>query len=263
MNSKSRFSNKFRDVLTDMSCDHYDVFLSYSRADTALVIPLRDQLRRRGYRVFFDSQSIDPGDHWKARLDGAIRHSRSLVLCWSANTRSSDYVTFEYSRADALHKPIYPWLLDETPLPPWLEIQGILNLDAAEVAAKLGPLLGWALPRRRWVQGIAAVLFVTASSVGFWRGLNRPPPPPWVFEGEVTVSDKGRMPIPGVEVDLRTDNGVTRSTFTDSQGHYDFHLSQPQPKYVHIRFRKAGFEAENPINVPTGKSCDMALLPLP
>jgi hypothetical protein len=39
----------------------YDVFLSYSRADSGRETPLRDELRRMGYRVFFDAQSIDPG----------------------------------------------------------------------------------------------------------------------------------------------------------------------------------------------------------
>jgi hypothetical protein len=39
----------------------YDVFSSYSRSDSDRVTPLRDELRRLGYRVFFDAQSIDPG----------------------------------------------------------------------------------------------------------------------------------------------------------------------------------------------------------
>ncbi len=103
----------------------YDVFLSYSRADTERVGPLRDELRRMGYRVFFDVQSIDPGEKWKDRLDRSIRASRTLVLCWSERTRGSEYITFEYSRAEALHKPVLPWLLDQTPLPAMLEVQGI------------------------------------------------------------------------------------------------------------------------------------------
>jgi hypothetical protein len=39
----------------------YDVFLSYSRADSDRVTLLCDELRRLGYRVFFDAQSIHPG----------------------------------------------------------------------------------------------------------------------------------------------------------------------------------------------------------
>jgi hypothetical protein len=46
----------------------YDIFLSYSRADSDRVAPLRDELRRLGYRVFFDVQSIDPSSPWRQRL---------------------------------------------------------------------------------------------------------------------------------------------------------------------------------------------------
>jgi hypothetical protein len=102
------------------------VFLSYSRDDTERVTPLRDALRHMGYRIFFDTQSIDPGEQWKTRLERSIQSSRTLVLCWSENTRGSDYITFEYSRAEALHKPVLPWLLDKTPLPAMLEFKASL-----------------------------------------------------------------------------------------------------------------------------------------
>ena len=126
----------------------YDVFLSYSRADTARVTPLRDELRRMGYRVFFDVQSIDPGEEWKRRLERSIGASRTMVLCWSENTRGSDYITFEYSRAEAMHKRLLPWLLDKTPLPAMLEVQAITTPDAAQAAAQMkGARSGWtALP---------------------------------------------------------------------------------------------------------------------
>jgi hypothetical protein len=46
----------------------YDIFLSYSHADSDRVAPLRDELRRLGYRVFFDVESIDPASPWRERL---------------------------------------------------------------------------------------------------------------------------------------------------------------------------------------------------
>ena len=49
-------------------------------------------------------QSIDPGEEWKRRLERSIRASRALVPCWSEHTRGSDYITFEYSRAEALQQ---------------------------------------------------------------------------------------------------------------------------------------------------------------
>ena len=65
----------------------YDVFISYAREDLARVQPLVDELRRRGYRAFFDVESIVVGDKWKERLERSISASRVLILCWSEHAR--------------------------------------------------------------------------------------------------------------------------------------------------------------------------------
>jgi len=238
----------------------YDVFFSYSRADAERVAPLRDELRRLGYRVFFDVQSIDPGEQWKRRLERSIRASRALVLCWSQNTRGSDYITFEYSRAEAMRKPILPWLLDKTPLPAMLEIQGITAADPAQAAAQLKPALGWPLRRRRRLQAALAALAAILAGVALWFALR--PPPPWEFQGEVTDRVTS-MPVAGVEVDVLAANRVQASALTDAQGRYDLHLPQPQPRTIQVRFRKEGYEAEEPLNVPTGKPWNMDMAKLP
>ena len=243
-----------------MATVKYDVFFSYSRADAERVAPLRDELRRLGYRVFFDVQSIDPGEQWKRRLERSIRASRALVLCWSQNTRGSDYITFEYSRAEAMRKPILPWLLDKTPLPAMLEIQGITAADPAQAAAQLKPALGWPLGSRRRLQAALAALAAILAGVALWFALR--PPPPWEFQGEVTDRVTS-MPIAGVEVDVLAANRVQASALTDSQGRYDLHLAQPQPRTIQVRFRKEGYEAEEPLNVPTGKPWNMDMAKLP
>ncbi len=237
----------------------YDVFLSYSRADTKRVEPLRDALRKLGYRVFFDVQSIVPGEDWKTRLERSVRASRTLVLCWSENTRGSEYITYEYSRADALHRPILPWLLDKTPLPAMLEVQGITTPDAEKVAAALQPALGWTLTRRRWTLFVAAVFAMALVATGI--GIKLRPPPPWDFHGEV-IDRATSMPIAGVEVDVLSGNNVQVSALTDSEGRYDLRLPQPQPSTIHVRFRKDGYEAEQPLNVPTGKPWNMDMVKL-
>lgn len=238
----------------------YDVFLSYSRADTERAQSLRDALRRQGYRVFFDTQSIDPGAPWKKRLESSIRASRTLVLCWSEHTRGSDYITFEYSRAEALHKPILPWLLDTTPLPAMLEIQGITVSDPEQAAAALRAALGRTLGQRRRIQAAGAVLAAALLAVGLWLALR--PPPPWQFRGEVTDRVTS-MPIAGVEVDVLLNNQVEATAFTNSMGRYDLRLPQPRPPFIDVRFRKAGYEAEQPLNIPTSKPWNMDMAKLP
>jgi hypothetical protein len=246
-----------------MPGQRYDVFLSYSRADTERVAPLRDALRRYGYSVFFDVQSIDPGERWKARLERSIRASRSLVLCWSQNTRGSDYITFEYSRAEALGKPVLPWLLDKTPLPAMLEVQAITAADAEQVAEALRPTLGRTVGQRRKTQIAFAAFAAVALAAGLWFLLRPPPPPPpWDFQGEVfdRVTNVG---ISGVEVDVLSGNQVQSRTYTDAQGNFDLRLEAPRPSTVHVLFRKDGYEHEEQLTITTGKfwNQDMAKLP--
>jgi hypothetical protein len=233
----------------------YDVFLSYSRADTARVQPLLDELRRLGYSVFFDVQSIVPGEQWKPRLERSIAASRTLVLCWSENTRNSEYIAFEYSRAEALHKPILPWLLDKTPLPAMLEIQGIPSSDPAQVAAALRPALGRTLGRRRQLQAALVAVCAVLLAIVLWSFLK--PPPPWEFQGQV-VDRVSRVGISGVEVDATSNQNAKLSTHTDSEGKFDFHLPQPQPKYIHLVFRKEGYVGDAD-TVPSNKPFDTDL----
>jgi hypothetical protein len=242
-----------------MLLPRYDVFLSYSRADTQRIQPLVDELRRLGYRVFFDVQSIDPGEEWKKRLDNSIRGSRTLILCWSEHAHGSDYITFEYSRAQALHIPVFPWLLDRTPLPAMLEIQGIGDPDGAKVAAMLRRSLGWTLTLRRTIQAIAAILIVAALAVPIWHKLNPPPPPNWQFQGEVTDL-KTRMPVSGVDVILKLADGKTYTAVTDSSGAYTLqNLPPPPPVHIHLEFRKQGYIGDSPIVPSTEAGFDPKL----
>ncbi len=227
----------------------YDVFLSYSRADTERVAPLRDELRRLGYRVFFDVQSIDPGEQWKRRLERSIAASRTVVLCWSEHTRASEYITFEYSRGEALHKRILPWLLDKTPLPAMLEVQAITTTDPAQAAAQLRPALGWPLGRRRKLQVALGVLTVILAGFGIWLALR--PPPPWQFSAQVTDRVTG-VPVTGVEVDVQIGQDKLNTCYTAGDGTCTLQLPQPEPETVHIYLRKDGYERDEAV-VPSNK----------
>lgn len=240
----------------------YDIFLSYSRADSNRVTPLRDELRRLGYRVFFDEQSIDPGSNWKQRLRRAIRASRTLVLCWSENTRGSEYVSFEYSQAEAFRRPIFPWRLDDVPLPPMLDLQAINDADAAAVAARLKPVLGWSLRKRRMAWLTLAAVVAVLLGVAAWHILHPPPLPPWDFQGEITDRVTS-MPISGAEVDVLANGAVQESAQTDAQGRFDLRLPQPRLATIEVRVRKEGYEGEPAVKVPTDQPWNMDLTKLP
>jgi hypothetical protein len=84
----------------------YDVFLSHSAKDKAVVRPLAGRLRKDGLRVWFDEWVLKPGDSIPAKMDPpslrgygwtgeGLEHSRVLVLCMSANALGSDWAQLE------------------------------------------------------------------------------------------------------------------------------------------------------------------------
>ena len=73
----------------------YDVFLSHSAKDKAVVRALAERLRTDGLNVWFDEWEIKPGDHIPAKIEEGLEHSRVLLLCMSANAFGSDWAQLE------------------------------------------------------------------------------------------------------------------------------------------------------------------------
>src|SRR6266700_5515900 len=69
----------------------FDVFLSHSSKDKAVVRPVAQRLRADGLRVWFDEWEIKPGDGIPAKVQVGLEQSRVLVLCISANAFGSDW----------------------------------------------------------------------------------------------------------------------------------------------------------------------------
>ncbi len=73
----------------------HDVFLSYSSKDKAIVRAVAERLRADGLRVWFDEWEIRPGDSIPAKIEEGLEHSRTLVLCMSANAFGSEWARLE------------------------------------------------------------------------------------------------------------------------------------------------------------------------
>lgn len=73
----------------------YDVFLSHSSKDKAVVRPIAARLRQDGVKLWFDEWEIKPGDSIPAKLEEGLERSRVLVLCMSANAFGSDWAQLE------------------------------------------------------------------------------------------------------------------------------------------------------------------------
>src|ERR1039458_6831489 len=99
----------------------YDVFLSHSAKDKAVVRPLAERLRQDGLKVWFEEWVLKPGDSIPAKIEEGLERSRVLVLCMSANAFGSDWAQLEsgtFQFRDPLNKErrFIPLRLDDAPI---------------------------------------------------------------------------------------------------------------------------------------------------
>lgn len=94
------------------------IFVSYSRTDRCLVEPLVKLLRvREPGHVFFDIDSISPGQLWRDELESALAAATYVILFWCYHAQTSREVEREFRAAVTLGKKVVPILLDDTALP--------------------------------------------------------------------------------------------------------------------------------------------------
>lgn len=75
----------------------YDVFISYAHEDReSLVLPLAKELRKRGYRVWFDEFCLNVGDSLVENIDRGIRESRYAILVLSPHFFSKNWTQYEF-----------------------------------------------------------------------------------------------------------------------------------------------------------------------
>ncbi|MGH8475588.1 MAG: toll/interleukin-1 receptor domain-containing protein [Methylococcales bacterium] len=99
----------------------FDVFLSLSSKDKAVVRPLAERLRKDGLKVWFDKWVLKPGDGIPAKIEEGLEHSRVLVLCMSANAFGSDWAqleadTFRFRDPLNQERRFLPLRLDDAPI---------------------------------------------------------------------------------------------------------------------------------------------------
>src|SRR5712691_9747596 len=99
----------------------FDVFLSHSSRDKAVVRELAERLKRDGLRVWFDEWEMQGGDRIPSKIEEGLKHSRVLVLCMSANAFGSDWAqlesdTFRFRDPQNKERRFIPLRLDEAPI---------------------------------------------------------------------------------------------------------------------------------------------------
>ncbi|HWI80717.1 toll/interleukin-1 receptor domain-containing protein [Ramlibacter sp.] len=91
----------------------FKVFVSYSTHDLKNVTELQQSLAGTGVDVFVAEHSVAASETLSEKISSAIAGCDLFVLLWSANAKSSDWVSQEIGKAHSLGKTILPLLLDE------------------------------------------------------------------------------------------------------------------------------------------------------
>lgn len=85
-----------------------EVFISYSRRDTAVVDVLVTGLSSRGFEILIDRRSLPFGERWQAELSELIRRCDTVVWLISAASVESKWVNWEL---DEVAKRVQPTFL--------------------------------------------------------------------------------------------------------------------------------------------------------
>ena len=122
--------------------DRYDVFISYSRHDTAFAEQLRDQLTLAGKACWMDHSHIGHGEEWWPSILSAIERSACFLCLVSARFQQSRYCLDEAAHARAMKKKIVQVLhQDVAAIPPAVEHITAIPWTPADSAAAIGALV--------------------------------------------------------------------------------------------------------------------------
>jgi len=115
---------------------HYDIFLSHNHRQKAWVRHIVGFLRNHGLKVFFDEDSISPGEDIVSALEHAIESSEILVLVLSRSSVFSKWVAFEttlriYEDPQGSTRRLIPILVE--PIDRTLIRSAVRRLDAVDL----------------------------------------------------------------------------------------------------------------------------------
>lgn len=150
----------------------FDVFVSYSRHDAAVVTPIVKLLRLGdGRLVFLDVDSIAPGERWREQLEKALAGAAYVVVFWCAHSNASSEVAHEIEAALASGRKLVPVLLDHTALPAGLadyEWIDMTDLGLASHGSGAAPAVPQAPPQAPAARKSGGLFGMLANLVGGW-----------------------------------------------------------------------------------------------
>jgi hypothetical protein len=122
-----------------LGSDVYDVFVSYSRADSRHAVEIDSVLRDKGLKTFFDRRSLAPGVPWLRALEQAIGAAKAAMVLIGpqgiGNIQQYERELAFVRQADDPSFPIVPVILPETTSDPPFDFLRVLTwIDFSHVA---------------------------------------------------------------------------------------------------------------------------------
>jgi hypothetical protein len=97
------------------------VFIPYNQADADFAAVMMMTLEKAEFDTWLDKGRLRPGADWSGEIDKGILSAFALVLVISPDSRTSEYVTYEWSFVLGAGVPIVPVLRRETEIHPQLQ----------------------------------------------------------------------------------------------------------------------------------------------
>ena len=178
----------------------FDVFVSHNKLQKPRVREIVHHLRQVGLKVFFDEDSIEPGENIVLALEKGLEDSRHVLLFVSPTALSSKWVALEraatlYSDPDSRKRRLIPVMLESVP------------------RNKMGPLL----------QGLRTIDLTDPNSrdenyrflLEFLCGRFGNIPGPWEADNSANPMSDVKSPSAPNQTDPPSSGGVTTATQTD------------------------------------------------
>lgn len=104
------------------------IFISYSHQDKVYVHKLQETLQNEGFNVWIDDR-IDYGEEWPKVIEKHLDECDAFILAMSNNSRESEMVQNEVTRAKNKRKTIFPLLLNGEN---WLIVEAKQYIDVMD-----------------------------------------------------------------------------------------------------------------------------------
>lgn len=113
------------------------IYISYNNRDREIAINISRELKKLGYEITLDVESLTPGQEWRSIIDEALQSSEVFVSLISENSINSQYVLTELGAARAFMRTskkmlVIPVILDEIPIPKVIEDIQVLTANSNE-----------------------------------------------------------------------------------------------------------------------------------